>query len=255
MLLISVKICSAQRFGGEIRRVQHTDNTTDKEKRTNKQKQQASSHKPPQNIKSRIQNVDKLLPDYTKEDYMIMADSAYASQAYVEALKWYQKAAELKAKEAYSAIGYMYRKGFGVQNDDTEAIKWYRKGVEQGEAKAQRRLGFMYQNGLGVIQDYKEAVRLYHLSAEQSDAPAQNNLGWMFAHGFGVAKDEVTAVSWYRKAAEQGYAQAQYNLGWMFQYGLGVSKNRAEAINWYRKAAEQGDEDAISQLKEWGEIW
>ena len=76
----------------------------------------------------------------------------------------------------------------------------------------------------------------------------------MFAHGFGVAKDEVAAVSWYRKAAEQGYAQAQYNLGWMFQYGLGVSKNRAEAINWYRKAAEQGDEDAISQLKEWGEI-
>ena len=255
MLLISVKICSAQRFGGEIRRVQHTDNTTDKEKRINKQKQQASSHKPPQNIKSGIQNVDKLLPDYTKEDYMIMADSAYASQAYVEALKWYQKAAELKAKEAYSAIGYMYHKGFGVQNDDTEAIKWYRKGVEQGEAKAQRRLGFMYQNGLGVIQDYKEAVRLYHLSAEQSDAPAQNNLGWMFAHGFGVAKDEVAAVSWYRKAAEQGYAQAQYNLGWMFQYGLGVSKNRAEAINWYRKAAEQGDEDAISQLKEWGEIW
>lgn len=79
LLLISVKICSAQRFGEEIRRVQHTDNTTDKEKRTNKQKQQTSSHKPPQNIKSRRQNVDKLLPDYTKEDYMIMADSAYAS--------------------------------------------------------------------------------------------------------------------------------------------------------------------------------
>ena len=77
----------------------------------------------------------------------------------------------------------------------------------------------------------------------------------MFANGFGVAKDEVEAVNWYRKAAEQGHAQAQANLGWMFQYGLGVSKNRAEAINWYRKAAEQGDEDAISQLKEWGEIW
>ena len=77
----------------------------------------------------------------------------------------------------------------------------------------------------------------------------------MFANGFGVAKDEVAAVSWYRKAAEQGNAQAQTNLGWMFAHGLGVSKNRAEAINWYRKAAEQGNNDAISRLKEWGEIW
>ena len=248
LLLISVKICSAQRFGGEIRRVQHTDNTTNKEKRTNKQKQQSSLHKSPQNIKSRRQNVDKLLPDYTKEDYMIMADSAYASQAYVEALKWYQKAAELNAKEAYAAIGYMYRKGFGVQNDDTEAIKWYRKGVEQGEAKAQRRLGFMYQNGLGVLQDYKEAVRLYHLSAEQSDAPAQNNLGWMFANGFGVAKDEVEAVNWYRKAAEQGHAQAQTNLGWMFENGLGIAKDEVEAVSWYRKAAEQGNANAQNRL-------
>ena len=248
LLLISVKICSAQSVGGEIRRVQHTDNTTHKEKRTNKQKQQSSLHKSPQNIKSRRQNVDKTLPDYTKEDYMIMADSAYASQAYAEALKWYQKAAELKVKEAYAAIGYMYHKGSGVQNDDTEAIKWYRKGVEQGEAKAQRLLGFMYQNGLGVLQDYKEAVRLYHLSAEQSDAPAQNNLGWMFANGLGVAKDEVAAVNWYRKAAEQGHAQAQNNLGWMFANGLGVAKDEAAAVNWYRKAAEQGHAQAQNNL-------
>ena len=248
LLLISVKICSAQSVGGEIRRVQHTDNTTHKEKRTNKQKQQSSLHKSPQNIKSRRQNVDKTLPDYTKEDYMIMADSAYASQAYAEALKWYQKAAELKVKEAYAAIGYMYHKGSGVQNDDTEAIKWYRKGVEQGEAKAQRLLGFMYQNGLGVLQDYKEAVRLYHLSAEQSGAPAQNNLGWMFANGLGVAKDEAAAVNWYRKAAEQGHAQAQNNLGRMFANGLGVAKDEVAAVNWYRKAAEQGHAQAQNNL-------
>ena len=248
LLLISVKICSAQSVGGEIRRVQHTDNTTHKEKRTNKQKQQSSLHKSPQNIKSRRQNVDKTLPDYTKEDYMIMADSAYASQAYAEALKWYQKAAELKVKEAYAAIGYMYHKGSGVQNDDTEAIKWYRKGVEQGEAKAQRLLGFMYQNGLGVLQDYKEAVRLYHLSAEQSDAPAQNNLGWMFANGLGVAKDEVAAVNWYRKAAEQGHADAQTNLGFMFEKGLGVAKDEVAAVSWYRKAAEQGEARAQNNL-------
>ena len=77
----------------------------------------------------------------------------------------------------------------------------------------------------------------------------------MLEKGLGVAKDVVEAVSWYRKAAEQGEALAQYNLGRMFQYGLGVSMNRAEAINWYRKAAEQGHKGAISQLKEWGEIW
>ena len=248
LLLISVKICSAQSVGGEIRRVQHTDNTTHKEKRTNKQKQQSSLHKSPQNIKSRRQNVDKTLPDYTKEDYMIMADSAYASQAYAEALKWYQKAAEQKVKEAYAAIGYMYHKGSGVQNDDTEAIKWYRKGVEQGEAKAQRLLGFMYQNGLGVLQDYKEAVRLYHLSAEQSDAPAQNNLGWMFANGLGVAKDEVAAVNWYRKAAEQGHAQAQNNLGRMFANGFGVPADLKKALYWFTKSATLGDPEGQYNL-------
>ena len=77
----------------------------------------------------------------------------------------------------------------------------------------------------------------------------------MFAHGFGVAKDEVAAVNWYRKATEQGNAQAQNNLGWMLANGFGVAKDEVAAVSWYRKAAEQGNNDAISRLKEWGEIW
>lgn len=167
---------------------------------------------------------------------------------YVEASKWYHKAAEQEHGMAQLRLGDMYNDGIGVEENDEEAVKWYRKAANQGIAMAQNMLGRVHQEGCGVKQSDIEAVKWYQKAAEQGLAFAQNNLGFMHQSGLGVPKNYTEAVKWYRKAAEQGEATAQYSLGFMYQEGCGVKQNDAEAVKWYQKAAKQGEEEAQKAL-------
>ena len=158
------------------------------------------------------------------------------------------RCAEEGLAEAQYALGFRYRTGEGVAEDDAEAERWWRLAAEQGLAQAQFDLGMMYDFGAGVIRDDAEAVRWFRLAAEQGNTPAQFNLGWKYANGEGVAEDDAEAVHWYRLAAEQGYDLAQYNLGVMYASGIGVPEDDVEAVSWYRLAAEQGHESAQANL-------
>jgi len=55
----------------------------------------------------------------------------------------------------------MYASGRGVKQDYVEAVKWYRKAADQGSANAQYFLGVIYADGLGVKRDYLEAVEWF----------------------------------------------------------------------------------------------
>jgi len=134
-------------------------------------------------------------------------------------------------------------KGWEAQQagDYVEAVKWYRKAAEQGDAVAQDNLGKMYYDGTGVTQDYAEAVKWYRKVAEQGFASAQYNLGQMYRKGKGVTQDYAEAVKWYRKAAEQGNAKAQVNLGTMYYSGNGVLQDTIAAHMWFNIAAIKGD--------------
>ena len=66
---------------------------------------------------------------------------------------------------------------------DRDLITATRLAAEQGDARAQFALGFMYRDGRGVAQDDTEAVRWYILAAEQGNADAQFNLGFMYVEG------------------------------------------------------------------------
>ena len=142
-------------------------------------------------------------------------------------------------------LGEMYSFGSGgVPQDYVEAVKWYRKAAEQNDAEAQCSLGICYATGRCVAQDEVEAVKWWRKAAEQNDATAQCNLGICYANGGAVVKNEVEAVKWWRKAAEQNYAPAQCSLGLCYAYGQGVAKDAVEAVKWYRKAAAQGNVNA-----------
>jgi hypothetical protein len=98
------------------------------------------------------------------------------------------------------------------RGDYVEAEKWYRKAAEQGNAAAQSHLGFMYDYGLGVPQNPAEAMKWYRKAAAQGERSAQNNIGSMYVNARGVPRDDVEAAKWYRKAADRGDAAAQFNL-------------------------------------------
>ena len=139
---------------------------------------------------------------------------------YLEAVKWFRKAAEQNLALAQCNLGFCYHEGLGVATNYAEAVKWYRKAAGQNYAEAQYNLGACYDFGLGVTRDYTEAVKWYRMAAEQNCAAAQCNLGSCYHEGLGVATNCAEAVKWYRKAAGQNYAEAQYNLGICYREGL-----------------------------------
>ena len=223
--------------------------------------------------------------DSSASDDYERGEDAYYGGEYLEAVRWYRRAAEQGDQMAKFMLSTMYAYGEGVQQDDSEAMKWYRKAVEQrhvtassyittvydakdeivtdddaeaarwfhreaeqGDAVAQVNLGVMYNKGVGVTQDDAEAVRWYRQAAEQEDALAQFNLGVMYDKGEGVAEDDTEAARWYRLAAEQEDAQAQFNLGVMYDKGEGVAEDNAEAVRWYRRVAEMGNHEAQFML-------
>ncbi|MCA6070472.1 MAG: sel1 repeat family protein [Endomicrobium sp.] len=60
-------------------------------------------------------------------------------QNYIEALKWFQKAAANESVVAQYNLGVMYYRGLGVvQPNYTEALKWFQKAAEKGHVGAQR---------------------------------------------------------------------------------------------------------------------
>jgi TPR repeat protein len=60
-------------------------------------------------------------------------------------------AAEAKAEQgdadAQFLLGLRYYQGNGVAKDFVEAVKWYRKAAEQGHLFAQMSLGYCYKDG------------------------------------------------------------------------------------------------------------
>jgi TPR repeat protein len=207
-------------------------------------------------------------------------DNSNSKSDYIEAVKWYRKAAERGNAKAQCFLGHCYVYGSGVAEDEVEAvkwfhksaesgyanaqrwlgdfyertqdyisaIKWYRKGAEQGDFSCQHTLGDFYHDGKGVSQSYAEAVKWYRKAADQNLSTAQCTLGCCYRDGQGVTQDFGEAVKWYRMSAEDGWAMAQYNLGLCYADGKGVPQDYQQAVHWYRKAAEQGFSDAEESL-------
>jgi hypothetical protein len=59
---------------------------------------------------------------------------------YVDAVKWYRKAADLGDAWAQTLLGTIYESGEGVPQDRGEAARWYRMAADQGEGFAREKL-------------------------------------------------------------------------------------------------------------------
>ena len=171
-------------------------------------------------------------------------DNSNSQSDYVEAIKWYRKAAERNHVKAQCFLGHCYVYGWGVAEDEAEGIKWFHKSAELGYAEAQRKLGDFYQ----LTEDYISAVKWHRKAAEQGDFSCQHELGNLYHDGNGAPRDYIEAVKWYRKAAEQNFSVAQNKLGCCYRDGQGVTKDYAEAVIWFRKAAEQNLAEAQFNL-------
>jgi TPR repeat protein len=102
--------------------------------------------------------------------------AAYKTGDFKAAMQMYEVLADEGDAFAQFSIGYMYRRGECVTQDDALALTWYRKAAENGYASAQSNLGFMYQFGKGAPQDLDVAAFWYGKASRQGDTTAQLNL-------------------------------------------------------------------------------
>ena len=83
---------------------------------------------------------------------------------------------EVENAEAQCRLGRMYEDGRGVSKNYVEAAKWYRRAAEQGNAAAQFNLGLMYSLGQGVEKDEVEAGKWCQLAAAQGQDVVRREL-------------------------------------------------------------------------------
>ena len=57
-----------------------------------------------------------------------------------EAVSWYVQAAMEKLADSQCALGSIYARGEGVNQNYIEALKWYQKAAEQGHEEAKNRV-------------------------------------------------------------------------------------------------------------------
>ncbi len=69
-----------------------------------------------------------------------------------------------------------YMDGDGVPKDYVEALKWYRKAAEKGHARAMFNLGFLLETGPGVVRNEAEAVKWYRKAEAKGEEDATTRL-------------------------------------------------------------------------------
>ena len=211
------------------------------------------------------QELPKIETNLSVNDLCKNADNYYygrngVKKDYIEAFKYYQKAADKGSSHAQVRIAECYNMGRGVRLDKKEAFKWYRMAAEQGNMHAQFILGEAYETGEYGVQENREmSLKWYQRAADQGNVNAKNkvaNLSSVFvdkwlkkAHDCfygrnGVSLDYVEAAKYYQKVAELGNSHAQSNLGYCYYFGKGVKQNYSEAVRWFREAANKNDEYA-----------
>lgn len=91
---------------------------------------------------------------------------------YDDAIKAYQKAADLNNPWGLYHIGEFYSKGLAVQKDLKTAFEYYQKSADCRLAEGELKVGLCYLNGLGTAKDPKVAKNWIRQSADQGNPEA-----------------------------------------------------------------------------------
>ena len=164
----------------------------------------------------------------------------YNKKEYIEAVKWFNKAAEQGSLMAHTYLGIYY----SAIQDYVNAVEHYKKAAEKGETSALINLGKCYYNGHGVERNYSEAFKLFSKAAEMGFDEAERLLGECYLHGNGAVKDIGMAIKCYTGPSERGDVLAQSSLGICFY----LRQNYSDAAKWFQKAAEYGELAALFNL-------
>ena len=159
----------------------------------------------------------------------------YEAENFIEALKWFEKAADKNNALAMSSMGTIYAIGDkAVEQDFFKSYEWISKAAKFGEIQASLVLGTMYFGGSGVEKNEDLAKKYLINAAEMGLKEAMYILGKIELNN----NNYPDAEYWFKKAAKKKDSDAMNDLGDMYYYGNGVQKNYNEALHWYKLSSE-----------------
>lgn len=169
---------------------------------------------------------------------------------YVEAIRWWKKAAAQGSGAAEISLGISYVQGLGVPPDIWQAIPWYERAALRGDPAGDLNLAGIYLKGRGML--YRPDKALFHLErAEKSDDALTKQLAKQFRNPGYRWLSAQGQYDWTGMQAEakEGNLEAQKILGLAYLQGKGdLSKDLSIAHFWFLKAAEQGDADSMNNV-------
>ncbi|KAI9485023.1 hypothetical protein BDB00DRAFT_878128 [Zychaea mexicana] len=131
-----------------------------------------------------------------------------------EAIQWLAASAQQDFALAIEELAAAYFKGqAGIKTNYDEVLRWCTKGSDI--PYCQTALGDLFRNGWGVDRDYQRAFQYYQTAASQPEAPnlyAQHMLGEMFLNGEGIPQDTAVAKEYFQIAASQGYEASRQKV-------------------------------------------
>ncbi|KAG9143870.1 hypothetical protein Leryth_011520, partial [Lithospermum erythrorhizon] len=144
--------------------------------------------------------------------------------------------------------GAMYKMGIfyyfglrGIRRDHSKALSWFLKAAYNG-------MGYLYAKGYGVDQkNFTKAKEYFEKAADNEEAGGFYNLGVMYLKALGVKRDIKLASKYFIMAANVGQPKAFYQLAKMFQTGVGLKKNIPMATALFKLVAERGPWSALSR--------
>jgi hypothetical protein len=86
----------------------------------------------------------------------------------------------------------MYEYAQGTTQDYVQAVRWYRKAADQGDSGGQLSLGLMYEHGRGITRDYVQAYKWLNLIAAHF-VPPSDMAGTLQREIAVSARDQIAA--------------------------------------------------------------
>lgn len=160
--------------------------------------------------------------------------------------------AELGDAQAMVDLGHFYapdEDDESGQDAALQALAWFERAAESNHPEGALRAGLIYANGTGVDPDPVKAVAFYRAAADGGLALGMAMLGQCLQHGAGVEQDEAAAAEWYRKGGDAGEPACYAQLGDCYEQGIGVGKDLAKAREYYERALEMGFDDVEEALE------
>ena len=140
-----------------------------------------------------------------------------------KALEWLKKAAELNNSTALLKYGVILTDMDSPYSDEFKGVKYLNQALEQNNFEAAYQLGFLYRKGIGVNENKEKAKEMFFLAAEKAEhAQAHCDYAKMHCHillhewdeplveasAEQVEKDHNLAQNYFEKAAELNLDEA-----------------------------------------------